>query len=126
MWNISPTLRKWFKRYLKLGVAWLSDQSKRPKSSPNKKINDVLQALILILRNERNLGARRIQSELLRLNNLSLSLATIHKALKVSEAKPIKKLKRKKKFIRYQRPIPGDVYKCTLVKLLLEYINIRQ
>ena len=55
-----PTLRKWLKRYLKLGIEGLVDQSKRPKSSPNKKINDELQTLILIFRNERNLGARRI------------------------------------------------------------------
>ena len=35
-------------------------------------------------------------------------LATIHKVLTTQQAKPIKKLKRKKKFKRYSRPIPGD------------------
>lgn len=64
--------------------------------------------LILNLRNERNLGARRIQSELIRLHSCSLSLASIHKTLAAQQAQPIKKLKRKKKFKRYSRPIPGD------------------
>jgi transposase InsO family protein len=79
-----------------------------PLSSPNKKINKEISNLIKDLRENRNLGARRIQSELLRLNDLSLSLATIHKVLITLNAKPIKKLRRHKKFKRYQRPIPGD------------------
>ena len=37
-----------------------------------------------------------------------LSLASIHKALKRSNVKPIKKLKGDKKFKRYQRPVPSD------------------
>jgi len=64
--------------------------------------------LILNLRNERNLGARRIQTELIRLHNCPLSLASIHKALTTQQAQPIKKLRRKKKFKRYSRPMPGD------------------
>lgn len=104
-----PTLRKWITRYQKLGIEGLKDLSKRPKSCPNSKTNDSkLCAMILSLREKRNLGARRIQSELKRLHNISISLATIHKVLINKNAKPIKKLRRKKKFIRYQRPIPGD------------------
>ena len=60
------------------------------------------------LRNERNLGARRIQSELIRLHAYKLSLSSIHKILSKNNVKPIKKLRRKKDFKRYQRPIPGD------------------
>lgn len=60
------------------------------------------------LRNLRNLGARRIQNELFRLYQYTFSLATIHKILSTQHAKPIVKLKRKKQFKRYQRPIPGD------------------
>jgi hypothetical protein len=42
------------------------------------------------------------------LHDCSLSLASIHKALTIQQAQPIKKLRRKKKFRRYSRPIPVD------------------
>jgi transposase len=103
-----PTLRKWVNRYQELGLEGLFDQSKKPKSCSNRKINDEITTWILFFRNERNLGARRIQSELQRLHNISISLATIHKVLTNNNSKPIRKLKRHKKFIRYSRPIPGD------------------
>lgn len=54
------------------------------------------------------MGARRIQTELIRLHDCKLSLVTIHKVLSKERAAPIKKLRRKKKFKRYSRPIPGD------------------
>ncbi len=103
-----PTLRKWHQRYLKDGLPGLSSQSKRPHSSPNKKLIPEHIKLILKLRTERNLGARRIQTELIRLHNCPLSLASIHKALTTQHVQPIQKLRRKKKFKRYSRPIPGD------------------
>ena len=76
--------------------------------TPNRKITDALCALVFALREKRNLGARRIQSELKRLHDTGVSLATIHKILINQNTQLIKKLRRKKKFIRYQRPIPGD------------------
>lgn len=103
-----PTLRKWIKRYDQSGIQGLSNYSRKPNSSPNKKINQQIIEWVTELRNQRNLGARRIQSELFRLNECRLSLATIHKILKILDAKPIKKLRRKKEFKRYSRPIPGD------------------
>lgn len=103
-----PTLRKWHQRYLQHGIDGLNDQSKRPLSSPHQKINKENTDLILELRKNRNLGARRIQTELVRLHNCSVSLATIHKVLTTQKYGPIKKLRRKKKFKRYSRPIPGD------------------
>ena len=104
-----PTLRKWYCRYLKEGLQGLVGQSKKPHSSPNHKLTTECIKLILNLRTERNLGARRIQTELMRLHSCSLSLASIHKALTRQQAHPIKKLRRKKQFKRYSRPIPGDV-----------------
>ncbi|MBF4296785.1 helix-turn-helix domain-containing protein, partial [Vibrio anguillarum] len=65
-----PTLRKWVKRHKQDGIAGLESQSKRPHSSPNAKITDVLGALILEMRVNRNLGARRIQTELTRLHQV--------------------------------------------------------
>jgi len=35
-----PTLRKWYKLYLEKGTEGLADRSKRPKNSPNKKLNE--------------------------------------------------------------------------------------
>ena len=103
-----PTLRKWYLRYLEEGEKGLHDQSKRPLTSPYQKVTTEHIEWIIDLRIQRNLGARRIQTELMRLHEVSLSLATIHKILVTQQAKPIKKLKRKKKFKRYSRPIPGD------------------
>ena len=45
-----PTLRKWYSRYKNFGVEGLNDKSKRPKSSPNKKLNDKLKKIIIDLR----------------------------------------------------------------------------
>ena len=103
-----PTLRKWANRYNKLGIDGLLEQSRRPKKIPIKKLTDDIEKQILNLRKTRNLGVRRIQTELIRIYNIRLSIATVHKVLIKYQVKPIKKLKRKKKFKRYQRPIPGD------------------
>ena len=42
-----PTLRKWVSRFNEYGLEGLKDLSKRPHSSPNKKINTQTEALIL-------------------------------------------------------------------------------
>lgn len=42
-----PTLRKWVGRYQISGIQGLKDLSKRPKSSPNTKINDELSYLVV-------------------------------------------------------------------------------
>ena len=103
-----PTLRKWVKRYQENGIEGLADHSKAPKGSPNRKVTAEIQVWVLSLRKDRNLGARRIQTELIRLHACHLSIATIHKVLKFYNVEPIKKVRRKKDFKRYQRPIPGD------------------
>ena len=103
-----PTLRKWIKRYRASGIAGLESQSRRPKNSPNRKIDDATERLILDLRKSRKMGARRIQNELLRLHDLRLSLATIHKVLSSHQVKPLVRIRRKADYKRYQRPIPGE------------------
>ncbi|HDZ9198853.1 TPA: helix-turn-helix domain containing protein, partial [Vibrio cholerae] len=67
-----PTLRKWAKRYKQCGIAGLESQSRRPHSSPDTKLTDELRALILTMRDKRNLGARRLQTELIRLHKIHL------------------------------------------------------
>lgn len=90
------------------GIEGLKSQSRRPHNSPTAKIGPDLEKLIMKLRGERNLGARRIQSELKRLHGVSLSVASIHKVLCRHQAKPLIKYRRKIDFTRYQRSIPGE------------------
>ena len=59
-----PTLRKWYRRYNAKGIEGLSDISKKPLNSSNKKLREQLIEKILTLRNERNIRTRRIQLEL--------------------------------------------------------------
>lgn len=122
-----PTLRKWWQRYQKDGLAGLANLSKRPHNSSMTKITQELECLILDIRSQRNLGARRIQSELIRLHDISLSMASIHKVLTKNEVKPIVKYRRKIDFIRYERPTPGDRVQmdtCKLAPGLYQYTSI--
>ncbi len=97
-----PTLRKWANRYKQDGIAGLESQSRRPHSSPDSKIADELRALILGMCVKRNLGARRLQTELIHLHQIHLSTATIHKVLSAASVKPIVTYRRKKDFQRYE------------------------
>ncbi|MCV6625552.1 MAG: IS481 family transposase, partial [Cellvibrionaceae bacterium] len=122
-----PTLRKWWRRYQEGGEDGLQSRSRRPHSSPNAKINDEMEHLILDLRKTRNLGARRLQSELLRIHSISLSLASIHKVFKKHRVKPAKKFRKKSEFIRYERPIPGDRVQMDACKIgpgLYQYTSV--
>lgn len=122
-----PTLRKWVNRYNNNGISGLKELSKCPKLKPNKKINNQNIKWIINLRKERNLGARRLQTELIRLYNYHFSLATIHKILIQQNVDPIKRLKRKKQFKRYARPIPGDrvqVDTCKIAPNIYQYTAV--
>lgn len=112
-----PTLRKWWIRYQEYGEVGLQEQNRRPKSSPFKKVLPVHEQLIADLR-KRKLGHRRIQNELRRQHEISLSTATIHKVLK-RIGKPILNQKRayRKQVIRYNRPIPGDRVQMDVCKI---------
>jgi len=112
-----PTLRKWVKRYKENGIDGLSNRSRRPHLSPQKKINDDIIDIIKDMRSTRNLGARRIQSELIRTHSIKLSLATIHKILYNLNVKPLSKPKRTKQYKRYNRPIPGDRVQMDVIKV---------
>ena len=112
-----PTLRKWHRRYTALGIDGLRDQSRRPHHSPNSKITSEIEGLILDLRKKRNLGARRIHSELKRLHSVSLSLASVHKVLCRNGVEPLQRIRRKNGFKSYNRPIPGDRVQMDTKKL---------
>lgn len=79
------------------------------------------------MRSVRNLGARRLQTELMRLHEISLSLATIHNVLSLYQVEPIKKFRRKVDYTRYERPLPGDRVQLDTCKLgpgLYQYTSI--
>jgi len=100
-----PTLRKWQKRFKEQGIEGLQSKSKRPYNSPTKKIFEEQEQWILELRSSMNIGARRIQNELVRQYNYHLSLASIQKVLNKHSTKPIRKVKRRKQINRYQKEI---------------------
>lgn len=121
-----PTLRKWVRRFEEHGLEGLRSRSRRPKNSPARKVVQKHEKWILDLR-KRRLGARRIQTELQRLHECSLSLATIHKVLKRRQVKPLKRVRRKKDYKRYSRPIPGERVQmdtCKIAPGLYQYAAI--
>jgi transposase InsO family protein len=68
-----------------------------------------------------------MQSELKRLYDISLAVATIHKILVRNDAKPLIKTRKKNGYIRYSRPIPGDRVQmdtCKIAPHLYQYTAI--
>lgn len=101
-------MRKWCNRYQATGIDDLQSHSRRSHHSPNIKVGNKEEQLILKLRRTRNLGGRKLKSELIPLHGLSLAIATIHKVLYKNHVKPVKRIRKKSDFIRYEHPIPGD------------------
>lgn len=103
-----PTLRKWVQRYKSEGEAGLASKSRRPHTSPKRKILEEQESWVLELR-KRRLGVRRIRNELIRLHECSLSMATIHKILTKHKVEPLQVSRKPRHTVtRYSRPIPGD------------------
>jgi transposase InsO family protein len=122
-----PTLRKWVRRYQQFGLDGLADHSRRPKKSPKKKIVDEKIGWILQLRTEKNIGARRIQNELKRQYQFSLSLSTIQKVLTDNQVKPLRKPARKKRIHGYSKKTPGErvqIDTCMIAPGLYQYTAI--
>ena len=119
-----PTPRKWVRRFHEAGEAGLLNRSRRPVRPPNRRVFDKERLLILRLRAERKLGARRIQSELQRHHDLWLSLDSIHKVLVSSQGSPpVRSVPRKTRH-RYARLIPGDRVQldtCTIAPRCYQY-----
>jgi len=103
-----PTLEKWLRRYRKFGEEGLKSLSHRPGVFPKRKVTAQHEQWILELR-KRRLGTRRIQNELKREYDCSLSRETIHKVLTKNNVKPLVTTRRiRKSFKRYERAIPGE------------------
>lgn len=104
-----PTLRKWLGRYDAEGEAGLLERSRRPRRSPARKVGPAEEELILGLRRERRLGAKRLRIELHRLHGVRLSASVIHKVLVRHGLGALPRRGRPRhKPKRYSRPVPGD------------------
>lgn len=122
------TLRKWVERYKLQGQDGLASHSSKPNTSPLQKRTQAHEQLILQLRQERKLGARRLQSELIRLYDISFSLSTIHKVLNKHQV-ILLNLKRhyRKKIKRYNCKYPGERIQmdvCKIAHKLYQYTAI--
>jgi len=119
-----PTRRKWLHRYEESSLV---GNSRRSHSAPNKKIFREQEQAVLLLKHENNPGAHRIQNELKRQHQLSLSLSTIHKILVKNKVKPLRRPKRDKKVLRHSGPIPGErvpVDTCKIAPGIYQYTAI--
>lgn len=112
-----PTLRLWTRRYRELGEVGLVGLSRRPKRSPAREIFDADRELILSLRCEPNLGARRIQAELRLAYGIELSITSITKVLDTAAVPPLRPPRRRKRPTRYARPVPGDRVQLDTMKV---------
>lgn len=112
-----PTLRKWWQRYQAKGEAGLQELSRRPHKISVSKVTENYEKLILEFRLLRNLGARRIQAELIRHHDFKLSTKTIEKVLRRNNVPPLRRHKSLKKFQRYSRPVPGDRIQIDTTKI---------
>ena len=113
-----PTLRKWLRRLEADGEAGLSELSRRPHSSPAKKVSAEAEERILALRRERRLGVKRIRAELRRLHGVQLSPSVIHKVLVRHGLNVLPRRKRARHTPkRYSRPVPGDRVQMDVCKI---------
>lgn len=112
----SANLEKVDRRYQQAGPDDLRSTSRRPLSSPAQKVTSEHEVWILQIRRRRNLGARRIHSELQRPHECRLSLATIHKVLKRHQVKPMMRKRGGRIVMRYSRPIPGELVQMDVRK----------
>ena len=112
-----PTLRRWMRRFQEAGEVGLMGQSRRPQRSPRRKVFHKQRSLILRLRRERNLGARRIQIELWLHWEIDLSITAIHKVLRQAQVKPLTRPRRVTHPKRYSRPVPGDRIQMDTMKI---------
>jgi transposase InsO family protein len=103
-----PTLRKWVRRYEEFGLDGLASQSRRPHHSPAQKVFEQQQRWILTLRQDRQLGVRRMQHELKRLYNCQLSIATIADVLQRHQVTKLQPPKRRRIYTRYAMAVPGE------------------
>lgn len=97
----------------------MEEHSRKLCQSPSRKVFSQQENTFLALRQDRKLGVRRIQSELKRHYDRSLSLATIHKILKIHQVPYLqKKHAYRKQAKRYSCKIPGQRVQMDVCKIV--------
>lgn len=122
-----PTLRKWWRRFQAGGEDGLKEHSRRPHKTPASKVTEGYEKLILQLRVERNLGAKRIQAELLRHHSWRVSTATIWKIFSRHQVPPLCRHRSNEHPHRYNRPVLGEriqIDTCKIKKGIYQYTAI--
>lgn len=112
-----PTLRKWWRRFQADGEDGLHEHSRTPHKTPSPKVTAHYEKLILKFRRERNLGAKRIQAELLRHHNWRVSTSTIWKVFARHQVPPLRRHRTPQSPIRYGRPVPGECVQVDTMKI---------
>ena len=111
------TLYRWLGRYRELGLGGLQDKSQRPKKLGKLKVTPELEKLIIYLRQKYKFGPKRIAIQLIRNNDANLSVSTIWRILNKHNVPAIKKYRKHKDYLRYNRPIPGDRVQMDVTKV---------
>ena len=114
------TLYRWLGRYRELGLGGLQDKSQRPKKLGKLKVTPELEKLIIYLRQKYKFGPKRIAIQLIRNNDANLSVSTIWRILNKHNVPAIKKYRKHKDYLRYNRPIPSDSYSFSGTDFLLK------
>lgn len=113
----ADTLRKWKRRYDAEGKVGLYSRSRRPHHSPKAKLIEENIGWILEMRSKRNLGARQIQAELIRLHSFKLSVATIWKVLNLHGMPYLRTGRTPRKPKSYSRGVPGERVQMDTVQI---------
>ena len=96
----------------------MQDRSRRPLTSPGRRVHAAEEQRILTLRDGRKLGIKRLRNELRRLYGIRLSIDTIHKVLcrhGLNRLKRPRLIRKGRK--RYTRPLPGDRVQMDVCKI---------
>ena len=108
--NISPsTAYKWLNRFEASGVEGLINQSRRPKTSPKRCVDEVEQQILTVSQEYAAWGARKLKRVLEDKGLVMPSVSTVHAVLqrhsrvdpKAAEIKP---------FIRFEHEAPNDLW----------------
>ena len=111
------TLYRWLKRYKKDDKQSLCNLSKKPKTLARQKVDDQLEQMVRTIREELGFGPQRIQTHLLRIHAIDISVTTIWRILKKNNAPNIRKYRKHTDYTRYNRPIPGDRVQIDVTKI---------
>ena len=95
----------------------LQDKTQRPNKLGKLKVTLDIEKLIIDLRRNYKFGPKRISVQLLRKKNIKLSESTIWRVLTKHNVPKIKKYRKCNDFIRYNRPIPGDLVQVDVTKV---------